>query len=167
MTDTKTAAQAGKTDDRAHDVAGRARETASHAKHAATDAARRTAQTLESNPLGILVGGLAVGAIAGALIPRSAKEKELLAPVGRQLGERARAAVASARQAGQSELDNLGLSKSAAKDQARSIFTGLAQAVTSAGTAAAKSAASTSSSKDGAAKPQPEAAETDAFTATT
>jgi len=117
-----------------------ARDATSHARDAAADAARRTAQSLEANPLGILVGGLAVGALAGTLIPRSAKERELLAPLGRQLGERARAAVQAAREAGQGELDSLGLSKSAARDQARSLFDGLAKAVTTAGAAAAKSA---------------------------
>lgn len=111
------------------------------AKHAATDAAKRTADALESNPLAIVAGGIAIGALAGALIPRSAKEKELLAPVGRNLNERARGAFQAAREAGNSELQNAGLSKDAAKDQVKSLFQGIAKAATSAGSAAAKGAA--------------------------
>lgn len=111
------------------------------AKHAATDAARRTADAVESNPLAIVAGGIAIGALAGALIPRSAKEKELLAPLGRTLGERARGAFAAAREAGTGELQNAGLSKDAAKDQIKSLFQGVVKAATTAGSAAAKSAA--------------------------
>ncbi len=111
------------------------------AKHAASDAAHRAADAIESNPLAIVAGGLAIGALAGALIPRSAKEKELLAPVGRSLGERARSAFQAARETGTSELQNAGLSKDAVKDQVKSLFQGIAKAATSAGSAAAKTAA--------------------------
>ena len=111
------------------------------AKHVATDAARRTADAVEHNPLTIVAGGLAIGALAGALIPRSEKEKELLAPLGRTLGERARGAIQAAREAGTGELQNAGLSKDAAKDQVKSLFQGLAKAATTAGSAAVKTAA--------------------------
>ena len=111
------------------------------AKHVASDAARRTADAVEHNPLAIVAGGLAIGALAGALIPRSAKEKELLAPLGRTLGERARGAVQAAREAGVSELQNAGLSKDAAKDQVKSLFQGIAKAASTAGSAAVKTAA--------------------------
>ncbi|MEA1082757.1 MAG: hypothetical protein EOP65_09575 [Sphingomonas sp.] len=111
------------------------------AKHVATDAARRTADAVEHNPLAIVAGGLAIGALAGALIPRSEKEKELLAPLGRTLGERARGAIQAAREAGTGELQNAGLSKDAAKDQVKSLFQGLAKAATTAGSAAVKTAA--------------------------
>lgn len=110
-------------------------------KEVATDAARRTAESLESNPLGILVGGLAVGAIAGALIPRSTKEKELLAPLGKQIGERARAAIAAAREAGTAELDGFGINQDAARDQVRTLLGNVAKAAQTAGAAAVKSAA--------------------------
>ena len=111
------------------------------AKHVASNAARRTADAVEHNPLAIVAGGLAIGALAGALIPRSAKEKELLAPLGRTLGERARGAVQAAREAGVSELQNAGLSKDAAKDQVKSLFQGIAKAASTAGSAAVKMAA--------------------------
>jgi len=61
-----------------HDAGDKAAE----ALDASRETAKRTVHSLESNPLGNLVGGLAVGALAGELIPRSAREKQLLAPLG-------------------------------------------------------------------------------------
>jgi len=130
------------------DTATRAYETtvekASHtlesSRGLAADAARRTAAGIDSNPLGVVVGGLALGLVAGALLPRSDRERELLAPIGAKLGERARGALAAAKEAGQSELEGAGISRDAAKDQVRSLFDGVMKAATAAGQAAAKSA---------------------------
>lgn len=108
------------------------------ARHAATDATRQTVSAIEANPLGILVGGLAVGALAGALIPRSDKEKELLAPVGKRLGETARAAAEAAKEAGRTELENRGLTADAGRDQVKSLLGGLGKAISTAGAAGAK-----------------------------
>ncbi|AXJ94201.1 MULTISPECIES: hypothetical protein [unclassified Sphingomonas] len=102
--------------------------------------ARDAAHSLEGNPLALVASGLAIGAIAGVLIPRSSKEKELLAPVGRTLAERARSAVGAAREAGYQALDERGLTKDAARDQVKSLFQGLSEAVQTAGSAAARSA---------------------------
>lgn len=107
----------------------------------ATDAARHAVDGIEANPLGILVGGLAVGVLAGALIPRSAKEKELLAPVGQRLGATARAAVQAAKDAGQTELQSRGLTADAGREQAKTLLAGLGQVLSSAGGAAAKAGA--------------------------
>ncbi|WP_445193402.1 hypothetical protein ACT009_05830 [Sphingomonas sp. Tas61C01] len=133
MTDTKSAdtASHGKLDqtiDAAERAYGRTVDTAS--------------QTIDASPLGILAGGLALGALAGALLPRSDKEKELLAPVGKHLGERVRAATQAARTAGQEEFANLGLTKDGAKDQVKTLLEGVTKALSTAGAAAAKSASS-------------------------
>lgn len=109
-------------------------------KDRAKDVARQTADTIESNPLAVLAGGLAVGALVGALLPRSTREKELLAPVGQQLNVRIKAATDAAKSAGQDELQQLGLTKGAAKDQAKALFQGVAKAIGTAGSAAAKKA---------------------------
>lgn len=109
-------------------------------RETATEAARRATAGIEANPLGILVGGLAVGALAGALIPRSDKEKELLAPVGQRIGTGARAAIDAAREAGRSELETRGFTAGAGREQVKNLLGGIAKAVTTAGTAAAKSA---------------------------
>lgn len=117
-----------------------AKDKAAGAYQSSREAARRAADNLDANPLGIVAGGLALGALAGALIPRSAREKELLAPVGKRLGETARSAIQAAREAGYNELDQRGLTRSAAKDQARGLLDGLGKAAASAGTAAAQAA---------------------------
>ena len=116
------------------------KDRASHAYDTASDKAksfgRQASDAIDANPLGVLVGGLAVGAIAGAIIPKSAKEKELLAPLGQKVSATAAAALAAAKETGRSELDNIGLSKGAAKDQARTLFQNVAKAAGTAGKAA-------------------------------
>ncbi|HEU0045137.1 hypothetical protein [Sphingomonas sp.] len=114
--------------------------TLERARDTAADAARRTAQSIETNPLGIVVGGLAVGVLAGALLPRSQKEKELLAPVGKRLGDTARAAIDTAREQGRSELETRGFTKDAAQEQVKNLLGGLGKALSAGGAVAAKSA---------------------------
>ena len=131
--------------DRLRDTLDHGRESASQAyqdaKEKAGDLSQKTARTIEKNPLGILVGGLAVGVIAGALIPRSAREKELLNPLGKKLGETIRQATQAARETGLRELEDAGLTKDNAKDRARSLFDDVVKAASNAGSAAAKAAA--------------------------
>lgn len=114
----------------------KANEAVDLSRDKARDAARQTAETIETNPMGVLVGGLALGALIAAVIPRGRREKELLAPVGRRVAASATAAIAAAKAAGKEELDGLGLTRSAAKDQARSLFDGVVKAATTAGAAA-------------------------------
>ena len=120
-----------------------AQEAVTHAlestRDTASDAARRAVAGIDANPLGILVGGLAVGVLAGAVIPRSAREKDLLAPLGQQLGSRARTAFEAAKSAGMEELGNRGLTKDGVREQARGLLEGVTKAMSNAGTAAAKS----------------------------
>ena len=103
-----------------------------------------TGDAIDAAPLAVLAGGIAIGALAGALIPRSEKEKQLLAPVGRELSQRATAAVTAARETGKEEFSELGLTKRAAKGQAKSLLEGVTQALTNVGAAAAKSASTKS-----------------------
>jgi hypothetical protein len=129
---------------------GKATQTLESSREFAADAARRTAASLDSNPLGIVVGGLALGVVAGALLPRSDKERELLAPVGAKLGEKARGAINAAKEVGKTELENRGISRDAARDQVKNLFDGVVQALSAAGAAAAKSTAGgTASASDG------------------
>ncbi|RYY33512.1 MAG: hypothetical protein EOP59_17530 [Sphingomonadales bacterium] len=72
---------------------------------------------IESNPLALVAGGVALGAVIGALIPRPQKEKELLAPVGKRIAEGATAAAAAAREAGKAEIDAILPQREAAKEQ--------------------------------------------------
>lgn len=122
------------------DSIDQARDTASHAyetaREKALDAAQQTAATLESNPVGMIVGGLALGALVAAVLPRGQREKELLAPVGQRIAAAANAAMTAAKDAGRQELNELGLSRSAAGDRARGLLDGIIKAATSASTAA-------------------------------
>lgn len=114
----------------------------------AREAARRTAEGIEANPMSILVGGLALGVLAGALLPRSESEGKLLAPLGKRITDTATAAVHAARDAGKEELGALGISRDAARDQAGKLIQGVLKALTTAGTAAVS--ASTAKAQDGA-----------------
>ena len=68
--------------------------------------------SIDASPLAALAAGIAIGAVVGALLPRSERETELLGPVGSKLGQAAGDIAKAARQAGQQELGLLGESKS-------------------------------------------------------
>lgn len=86
-----------------------ARERTSAAYAAARETAgsvgQRTAESIDSAPMSAVFGGLALGAIAGALLPRTDREAQLLGPAGRRLNDTARDAVRSARDASREQLD--------------------------------------------------------------
>lgn len=90
--------------ERAGDAYDSARETA-------RSAGRRTAEGIDSNPFAAIVGGLAIGAIAAALIPRTQREEQLLGGVGRKVTDTAREAARAARDAGRDQIEELGLSR--------------------------------------------------------
>jgi ElaB/YqjD/DUF883 family membrane-anchored ribosome-binding protein len=92
-----------------------ARERAGSALSTAADTARsagqKTAQGIDANPMAAIVGGLALGAIAAALLPKTQREQQLLGPAGRKITGTAKEAVRAAKEAGQSQLADLGLTK--------------------------------------------------------
>lgn len=75
------------------------------ARERAGNVGQATAERIDATPMAAVIGGLAVGAIAGALLPRTERERDLLEPVGRKLSDSARGAVQAARDAGQGQLD--------------------------------------------------------------
>lgn len=97
-------------------------------------------QTFESNPLAALLGGIAIGAIAGALIPRIEKEKELLAPLGAKIGDAARAAFDAGKSAGTDALGEAGLSSDQIRSQVSKLVEQALKAASTAGTAAVEAA---------------------------
>ena len=134
MTDTNTTNKNKQTtaDANGDDVAGtRARATAklSEARDTAGEYAQRAAEAIESNPMSLVVGGLAAGLVAGALIPRSEREREAMAPLGQKLSDGAHAAVQAARETGKAQLTASLLSPDAAKESARAVFDSAVQAV--------------------------------------
>ena len=97
-------------------------------------------QALESNPLAALLGGIAIGAIAGALLPRLEKEKALLAPLGQKIGDAARAALEAGRTAGTDALNDAGLSSDQIRSQVSKLVEDALKAAGTAGTAALEAA---------------------------
>ena len=77
----------------------------SSARDTAASAGRRTADGIDGNPMAALVGGIALGAIVGALVPLSRQERQLLGSTGRRLTDTARDALVAARDAGKKQLD--------------------------------------------------------------
>ncbi|MCC2979712.1 hypothetical protein [Sphingomonas sp. IC4-52] len=116
----------------------RAGDTAGSSREAVRDAAHQAGDFVDTNPLGVLAGGLVLGALVGALVPRSEREKQILAPMGKKIGMAAVAALAAAKEAGRGELEELGLTKDGAKEQAKSLLQGVATAASNAGNAAAE-----------------------------
>jgi hypothetical protein len=108
------------------------------ARDAALTTAERTAQAIEGNPMSVLVGGLAVGVIAGALLPRGDREAEALRPVGERLKQGAMTALRAARDAGAAELAAAGISRDAARVQIARLIDAVSNAATRAGEAAAE-----------------------------
>jgi len=78
----------------------------------------------------------AIGLAAGALLPKTKRETELLGSVGKRLTGVAAGAAEAARDAAKAELGSLPLSKDAAKAQVSKLIDQVAKAVSSAGEAA-------------------------------
>src|SRR5690349_4670858 len=74
-------------------------------------AGRKASEGIDSNPVAAVVGGLAIGAIVAALLPRTSREDEMLGGVGRKIADSAREAATAAKEAGRGQLDELGLSR--------------------------------------------------------
>ncbi|HEY0310899.1 MAG TPA: hypothetical protein VGC56_00240 [Allosphingosinicella sp.] len=80
----------------------------SAARERAGSVGQRTAEGIDSAPMVAIAGGLALGALLGALLPRSSREEELLRPVGQKLSETARGAIDNARETARDQIGDLG-----------------------------------------------------------
>jgi ElaB/YqjD/DUF883 family membrane-anchored ribosome-binding protein len=121
----------------------KASEVYATASDKATIAGRSASNSLESNPLGALLGGLAIGVVVGALLPRTERETEAFGAVGQRVRAAAGDAVEAAKDAGRDKLDELGLSREHASDTVKSLIDGVLAAAGSAGAAALQSAKNT------------------------
>lgn len=103
----------------------------------------RLGGAVDSAPLAAVAAGVALGAIAGALLPRTDRETEVLGPLGSKIGQAAADAAKAARDAGKQELGLLG----DAKSPMEMIVEKAVDAVSKAGSAAGSAAASTVAGK--------------------
>ena len=112
-------------------------ELYANARAQAAVAGRRTADTVQNNPLTAVVGGLGIGMLIGALLPRTRRETELLGTYGSEITNRAREAAEAARAVGQEKLDELGFVKDTALETAEKVIDEAKTAASEAGAAAA------------------------------
>lgn len=126
---------------RAEDVyettAARTGELYANAREQAAIAGRRTADTVQGNPLAAVIGGLGIGMLIGALLPRTRRETELLGSYGSEITGRAREAADAVRAVGQEKLDELGFVKDTARETAQKVMDGAKAAASEASAAAA------------------------------
>lgn len=102
----------------------------------ARQATQKAAEQVGAFPVAALVGGVALGAVLGAVLPRTRQEEQLLGTVGETIVDRAKEAVTAARDAGQAKLGELGISSDAAGKQVGRLIGSIAEVAESAGSAA-------------------------------
>jgi hypothetical protein len=113
-----------------------ARGATNDALHETRKVAERAGKAIETNPLAVVAGGIAIGLAAGALLPKTKRETELLGAAGKRLNGVAAGAAEAAREAAKAELGSIPLSKDAARTQVSNLIDQVAKAVSSAGEAA-------------------------------
>ena len=106
----------------------------------ARKAKAKTIEGVDKNPLAIILGGIAIGAIVGALLPRTERETKVLGKAGKKLNKKARKIAEASKVAGMSQVDTLGLNGEAMRAQFRELVSKAALALKAAGQAATEAA---------------------------
>ena len=107
----------------------------------AYDSAReRTRDRIDTSPLLALGGGLAIGALLAAILPRTRAEDRLLGDAGGRITGGARDAFDAAREAGREKLAELNITRDAGKGAVQSLVDGLTEAARTSGKAALEAA---------------------------
>lgn len=126
--------------DRAEEAYEGARERAveayDNARDRASEARAKAKDGIGEAPLMALGGGLALGALLAALLPRTKAEDKLLGPVGERITGGAKAAADAAKEAGREKLAELNITRDAGTSAVQSLFQGLGEAAKSSGQAA-------------------------------
>ena len=126
--------------DRAGEAYDGARERAIEAYEAtrerASEARAKAREGVGEAPLLALGGGLALGALLAALLPKTKAEDKLLGPVGGRITDGAKAAATAARDAGREKLTELNITRDAGTNAVQSLFKGLSDAARVSGEAA-------------------------------
>ena len=106
----------------------------------ARQAKAKTIEGVDKNPLAIILGGIAIGAIVGALLPRTERETKVLGKAGKKLNKSARKIAEAAKVAGMNQVDTLGLNGEAMRAQFTELVSKAGLALKAAGQAATEAA---------------------------
>jgi ElaB/YqjD/DUF883 family membrane-anchored ribosome-binding protein len=77
------------------------------ARDRAADVTRQATEQISVYPVGAVIGGLALGALVGFLLPASRRERELLRPAGQRITEAARDAAQRGVDAGKEQIQEI------------------------------------------------------------
>ena len=119
--------------DQAAEAYSNARERAIEAYDSGRERAR---DSLDGSPLMALGGGLAIGALIAALLPKTQTEEKLLGGVGGRINDAARSATDAAKAAGREKLAELNITRDAGKGAVQNLIDGFTEAAKSSGQAA-------------------------------
>ena len=126
--------------DRASDAYDGARERAieayDNARERAAEAGEKARDGIGQSPLIALGGGLALGALLAAFLPKTRTEDRLLGRYGAKITGGAKAAAEAAREAGREKLTELNITRDAGTSAVQSLFKGLGDAARVSGEAA-------------------------------
>ena len=114
-----------------------ARERAIDAYESTRERAR---EGVDGSPLLALGGGLALGALIAALLPKTRTEDRLLGQVGGRITDSARNAADAAKEAGREKLAELNITREAGKGAMQSLIDGIGEAARTSGKAAVEAA---------------------------
>jgi ElaB/YqjD/DUF883 family membrane-anchored ribosome-binding protein len=114
----------------------RAIEAYDSARERAAAARNRAGEGISDAPLLTIGGGLAIGALLGAILPRTRTEERLLGPLGARINDTARTAASAAKEAGREKLAELNITADAGKGAMQSLVDGIAEAAKTSGQAA-------------------------------
>lgn len=113
---------------------------AEQSRHLVKKAGKVSSEGVDKNPLAIVAGGLALGAIVGMLLPKTEREAKVLGKAGKKINETAKRAVDAAKDAGKAKVSEVGLDGDAMRAQFRDLVGKATEAVKAAGKAAAEEA---------------------------
>ena len=119
--------------DSARDKTSSAYETA---RTQATRGREKAGTALEENPLATIAGGLALGVLVGALLPRSRREAELLSGVGERINETSRRVAGAARDSARETIDSYGLNADSVMNKVSALLETATKGASTVGTAA-------------------------------
>lgn len=141
----KTSETSAAAREKAAEAYEKGREAAARGVQQSRDVAHQVAiktnDGIDKNPLAIVLGGIALGAIVGALLPTTEREKKVMGKAGKKLHKKAKDMAKAAKAAGKEQVDNLGLNGDAVREQFRDLVSKAALAVKAAGEAAKAEAA--------------------------